>query len=135
MKYLLDTDTCVYALRGRASVREKLEAVGIETIAISVITLAELRYGAACSARPLENQQAVDDFIQGLDLLGVDPAVARQFGEVKAGLRLSGKLIEDFDLLIAATAFAFDLILVSNNYNHFQRIPGLQLETWVQKSA
>ena len=63
MKFLLDTDTCVFWLRGYASVRDHLAAVGPEVIAISVITLAELRYGAACSARPASNHQAVDDFI------------------------------------------------------------------------
>ena len=120
MNYLLDTDTCVYALRGRAAVRERLAAISPEAVAISIITLAELRYGAACSTRPTENHQTVDDFVQGLHLLGMDTATTRLFGE----------LIEDFDLVIAATALTLDLTLITNNVNHFRRIPGLHLENW-----
>lgn len=131
MNYLLDTDTCVYALRGRPSVRERLTAVGPEAVAISIITLAELRYGAACSARPEDNHQAIDDFVQGINLLGIDPAATRVFGDLKADLRQRGELIEDFDLVIAAMARALNLILVTNNLNHFNRIPTLRLENWV----
>lgn len=130
MNYLLDTDTCVHALRGRVSVRERLAAIGPEVVAISIITLAELRYGAACSARPADNHQAVDDFVQGLHLLGIDPVAARLFGDLKAALRQKGELLEDFDLVIGATARAHNLILVTSNLNHFRRIPGLQVENW-----
>ncbi len=131
MNYLLDTDTCVYALRGRPLVRERLTAVGPEAVAISIITLVELRYGAACSARPEDNHRAIEDFVQGVYLLGIDPAIARAFGDLKADLRQRGELIEDFDLLIASTARTLNLILVTNNLDHFRRIPGLRLENWV----
>ena len=132
MKFLLDTDTCVFWLRGCTAVRDHLAAAGLEIIAISAITLAELRYGAECSARPRSNHQAIDDFISALFVLGVDPEVARTFGEIKAQLRKDGMLIEDLDLLIAATARTFGLILVTNNESHFGRIPGLRLENWTQ---
>lgn len=131
MKFLLDTDTCAFWLRGYASVRDHLAAVGPEVIAISVITLAELRYGAACSARPASNHQAVDDFIAALSVLGVDPETARIFGDIKAHLRREGMLIEDLDLLIAATARTHNLTLVTNNQDHFGRIPGLHLDNWL----
>ena len=131
MNYLLDTDTCVYALRGHSDVRSRLLAVEPQVIAISVITLAELRYGAFCSARPEANQQAIDDFVQAIAVLGVDPLVARTFGEVKWQLRQQGNLIEDFDLLIAATARAHELTLVTNNQEHFRRVPDLTLDNWI----
>lgn len=131
MRFLLDTDTCVFALRGRASVRERLAAIGPEQVALSVITLAELRYGASCSARPQANHHAIDDFVSALAVLGVDAETARAFGDIKAHLRQAGQLIEDMDLLIAATAHAYDLTLVTNNAAHFGRIPGLRLENWV----
>ncbi len=130
MNYLLDTDTCVYALRGSASVREHLVAVGPSEIAISIVTLAELRYGAACSARPDDNHRAIDDFTQGISLLGIDPAITRIYGDFKANLRAKGEPLEDFDLLIAATASSLKLTLVTNNQDHFGRITGLQLENW-----
>lgn len=96
MKFLLDTDTCVFWLRERESVRHRLAATGLEATGISVITLAELRYGAACSARPEANHQAIGDFISGITVLGVDSEIARIFGDLKAQLRKQGMLIEDF---------------------------------------
>ena len=132
MKFLLDTDTCVFWLRGREPVRHRLAVVGPEATGVSVITLAELRYGAACSARPEANHQAIDDFIAGITVLGVDPEMARVFGDLKALLHKQGMLIEDFDLVIAATALTHSLALVTNNVEHFRRIPRLPLENWTQ---
>jgi tRNA(fMet)-specific endonuclease VapC len=131
MNFLLDTDTCVFWLRGRESVRDHVTAVGPESIGISIITLAELRYGAACSARPEANQQAIDAFISAIDVLDIDLKIAHAFGDIKAELRKQGMLIEDFDLIIAATARVHDLTLVTNNVEHFRRIPGLHLENWI----
>jgi predicted nucleic acid-binding protein len=76
-----------------------LTVAGPEETAVSVVALAELRYGANCSAKPQGNHQAIDDFTSGLAVLGVDAQVARVFGEIKAQLRQAGKLIEDLDWL------------------------------------
>ena len=130
MIYLLDTDTCVYALRGNESVRDRLGAIDSEAVAISVVTLAELYYGAGCSARPEANHQAVSDFASGVVVIGLDDEMARLFGELKAQLRRRGTLIDDFDLLIAATADYCQLILVTHCLDHFQRVPGLPIEDW-----
>ena len=97
---------------------------------ISVVTLAELRYGADCSAQPDANHQAIDDFLSGVAVLAVDADIARAFGEIKARLRRQGNLIEDFDLLLAATALTNDLTLVTNNSAHFGRVAGLILDNW-----
>lgn len=132
MTYLLDTDTCVYALRGNESVRDRLSVVDSERVAISAVTLAELRYGAACSAMPEANHQVVDDFASGIVVLGLDEEIARLFGELKAQLRMRGLLIDDFDLLIAATAHRYQLMLITHNLDHFGRLPELQLEDWVR---
>jgi predicted nucleic acid-binding protein len=131
MRYLLDTDTSVYWLRGRVSVQERMQAVGPEKLVLSVITLAELRYGAACSTQPEANHKAIDDLVSALSILGVDPEIAQTFGNIKAQLRQEGRLIEDLDLMIAATARVYDLTLVTNNLAHFGRVPGLRLENWV----
>lgn len=132
MTHLLDTDICVYWLRGQPAVHRWLAAVGPEAISISTITLAELYYGAECSLRAVENHQAIDDFSSGVHLLGVSSDVARTFGEIKAQLRRQGGLIEDFDLVLAATALSNGLILVTNNVSHFARIAGLTVENWAQ---
>ena len=99
MTYLVDTDTCVYALRGSESVRDRLGAVDAENVAISVITLAELRYGATCSASPEANHLVVDDFASGLVVLGLGDEITRLFGEFKAQLRKQGMLIDDFTIV------------------------------------
>ena len=130
MKFLLDTDTCVFWLRGHTPVRDRLTAAKPEDIVVSVITLAELRYGATCSERPASNHQAIDDFVSPLSVLGVDPQIAQTFGEIKAHLRKEGKLIEDLDLLLAATARTYGLTLVTNNQDHFSRVANLRLENW-----
>jgi tRNA(fMet)-specific endonuclease VapC len=132
MTFLLDTDTCVFWLRGRSTVHARMAAVGADALGISVITLAELRYGAECSAQPAANHRAIDDFVSGITVLGVDTGIARLFGETKAQLRRQGNLIEDFDLLLAATALSSGLTLVTNNTTHFDRVPGLTLDNWVQ---
>jgi tRNA(fMet)-specific endonuclease VapC len=132
MRFLLDTDTCVFWLRGRAAVHARLAAVGPEALSISAVTLAELRYGADCSVQPDANHRAIDDFISGIAVLAVDADVARAFGEIKAQLRRQGNLIEDFDLLLAATALINGLTLVINNATHFGRVAGLLLDNWMQ---
>ncbi len=130
MKFLLDTDTCVFWLRGRPAVQTRLAAADPDALHISVITLAELRYGADCSAQPAANHQAIDDFLSGLTVLTVDADTARTFGEIKTQLRRQGNLIEDFDLLLAATALTNGLTLITNNAAHFGRITGLILDNW-----
>jgi tRNA(fMet)-specific endonuclease VapC len=131
MKFLLDTDTCVFWLRGKGSVRDRVKTVGASFLAISAITLVELCYGASCSVQDKANHQAIDDFISGIKVLETDAAVAVVFGDLKAQLRKQGMLIEDFDLMIAATAQTYGLILVTNNAQHFERIAGLKTENWI----
>jgi tRNA(fMet)-specific endonuclease VapC len=130
VRYLLDTDTCVFWLRGHERVRERLVAVGHAEVAISIISLAELRYGADSSARPEANHQAIDAFVGGLTLINLDQPSVRAFGGTKALLRSQGLLLEDFDLLIAAIAMTHNLIVVTQNVSHFGRIAGLIVESW-----
>jgi len=130
MKYLLDTDTCVFWLRGRASIRTQLSVVGVDDVSLSVISLAELRFGASATSDSERHHQALDNLVNGLTVLGVNGDVARTFGDLKADLRKHGQLIEDFDLLIASSAITYDLILVTNNLKHFERISNLRIENW-----
>ena len=131
MRFLLDTDMCIYWLRAHPAIRQRVAAVPPDDIAVSIIAAAELRYGADCSSQPTVNHQAIDGFLSGVTVLTVDDAIAREFGALKAALRQAGTLIEDLDILIAATARAHALTLVTNNLAHFRRIAGLQVVTWV----
>lgn len=130
MSYLLDTDICIYWLRNRQSVRERVRQVGWNQISICVITVAELYYGAYNSNRVTENLARAEFFIQNLPVLPLNDTALRRFGELKAELRRTGQPIADFDLLIASVALAEDCVLVTNNTRHYNRITGLQLENW-----
>ena len=130
MNFLLDTDTCVFWLRGHAGLRQRVAGLKVSELAISAVTLAELHYGAACSTHPEENHRAVEGFASALIVLGVEAQVARAFGEIKGHLRQQGRLLEDADLFIAATAQVYGLTLVTNNGAHFARIAGLAIDTW-----
>ncbi|MFN6526470.1 type II toxin-antitoxin system VapC family toxin [Nostoc sp. ChiSLP03a] len=130
MNYLLDTDTCIYWLKGRQPVRDKLLAVGWDEVCICVITAAELYYGAYNSNRVSENLSNAEDFIQNLSVLSLTDHALRKYGELKAELRRIGQTIAEFDLLIASVALAENYTLVTNNTRHYERINGLKLENW-----
>lgn len=132
MNFLLDTDTCVYWLRGHPAMQRRLATIAPDELAISIISLAELSYGAYWSAQAAANMRAIDAFAGAISVLNLDAAIVQSFGEVKALLRRQGQLLEDFDLLIAMTARVHGLSLVTNNEQHFQRIPGMQLVNWLR---
>lgn len=134
MSYLLDTDMCIYWLNGWQSVKDKLLTAGWVQVAISVITQAELYYGAHNSSRVTENLKRADDFVKQLPILPLHESTLKRFGALKAQLRQSGQPLPDFDLLIASAALVENRVLVTNNTRHYQRIPDLQLENWVSNS-
>ena len=126
-QYLLDTNICIYYIKGLYDLKSKFEVVDPENCFISEITLAELKFGVAKSKAKEKNQKALDSFLSGIQLLPIFPALDI-YAEEKARLQKSGKIIDDFDLLIGATAVSFDLMMVTNNTNHFNRIKDIQLE-------
>lgn len=131
MIYLLDTDTCIYWLNGRQQVREKLLEVGWNNAAICAITAAELYYGAYNSNRVTENLARAELFVQNLPVLPLSDGALRRFGQLKSELRKMGQPVADFDLLIASVALSENLVLVTNNIRHYERIPELQLDNWI----
>jgi tRNA(fMet)-specific endonuclease VapC len=74
----------------------------------------------------------IDELVSWVTVLDFDHAAGVLFGRIKAELKQSGKLINDSDLFIAATALSHDLVLVTNNLRHFERVPFLRLEDWVE---
>jgi tRNA(fMet)-specific endonuclease VapC len=132
MKYMLDTNICIYLIRKRPiQVIKRLQNINISTICISVITLAELEYGIAKSANKIQNRMALAEFIAPLEVIVFDEVAASKHGEIRAFLEEKGRPIGAYDLLIAAQAISHNLTLVTNNLREFQRIPGLKLENWV----
>ena len=131
-KYLLDTNICVFLLRGLYGITERLELIGRENCRISEITVGELLYGAACSANPQKHIAQIDKIIK---LFATEPIypVLPVFAKTKAQLRKNGRLIDDFDLLIGSTALRNEMTLVTDNVKHLSHIPNLQIENWVDR--
>lgn len=126
MKYLIDTDVIVDYLRAKL----KLKKVFLENGAgISIITLGELIYGAYKSNLPQHSLEITFGFIRvsNLQIVDLNQEAIFNFGTLKADLEKNGNRLEDFDLLIAATALVNDLALVTRNINHFKRIRALKL--------
>lgn len=130
MSYLLDTNICVYWLKGNERIENKALSVGLDKLAISFINLSELYYGAYKSERKVENLAAIQKILDRIDIVDSSDEVCRRFGELKAQLGKEGKIIDDADLFIAACAIEHELTLVSNNEKHFSRINGIKLENW-----
>lgn len=131
MKFLLDTDTCVYLLNGNPSLKKKVEEVGVFSLAISNSVLAELYFGAYNSKKVEDNLKRINLFKKNLTILSDSQESALRFGKIKADLRSKGKIIEDFDILIASIAIVSSCILITNNTDHFERIDDLQIENWL----
>lgn len=132
-QYLLDTNICIYYIKGLYALKAKFKEIGPENCFISEITLAELKFGVAKSTAIEKNRQALEHFLSGVQILPIFPALDLYASE-KALLQKSGKIIDDFDLLIGTTAVAFDLIMVTNNTKHFNRIHNIKLEDWTTVS-
>lgn len=130
MKYLLDTDICIYWLKGRNTVKTNINKVDWSEIAICVITATELYFGAYNSNKIEQNLRTAETFVQSITVLSLSNDTLKKFGQLKAQLRKAGTPVADFDLLIASVALTENLILVTNNTRHYQRITGLNLDNW-----
>lgn len=133
MRYLLDTNTVSYYLRRASPALEGRlsEALGLHNAAISVITRAELRYGQTGMAPDDRRRPLIDSFFLRLPSLEWSVEAADIFGTLKDRLKRGGTPIGELDTQIAAHALAEDLILVTHNTKHFDKVPGLKLEDWM----
>lgn len=130
MKYILDTNICVYWLKGYENIEKKAMEVGLEIISISFITLSELYYGAYKSQKKEKNILNIEKLKQKLFVVESNDMICEMFGKTKVALINEGNIIDDADIFIAACALTEDAILVTNNEKHFERIDGLKLENW-----
>ena len=130
LRYMLDSSLCIWVLRDRpANLRDRFnqEADGL---AISTIVLNDLLVGAAKSARPVENRQAVEGFAARLTVLDFDANAAAHAADIRAFLERRGEKIGAYDVLIAGHARSRGLIVVTGNLSEFQRVEGLRCEDW-----
>jgi tRNA(fMet)-specific endonuclease VapC len=133
MKFLLDTNICIYIIKQKPiSVKQRLQTVNPSDIALSIITLAELEYGAAKSHNPSRNRKTLNTFCNPFEIIGFNPENAQIFGEIRTELEKRGQPIGSYDLLIAAQALSRGLTVVTNNIKEFSRIDRLGLENWAE---
>jgi tRNA(fMet)-specific endonuclease VapC len=130
MQYLIDTNICIFALRGKLDLGKIIKQKGIENCFISEITKFELYYGAENSNDIARSRSIVKDFIAGLNLLPIHSSI-NQYAKEKVRLRRAGTPMHDeFDLLIGVTAKTHNLILVTDNIKDFKYLEGIEIENW-----
>ncbi|RPI70116.1 MAG: type II toxin-antitoxin system VapC family toxin [Ignavibacteriales bacterium] len=133
MKYLLDTNICIYIIKRKPSqVIDKFKRQKTGNIAISSISVAELYYGVYKSLKPDENMIALQEFLAPLERLEFNNEDALAYGKIRSSLESKGSLIGAMDMLIASQALSRDLVLITNNEKEFNRIEELLIENWVK---
>ncbi len=131
VKYLLDTNICVFVIRGKSPlVLQRFLQCLPDELGISTVTLAELRYGADKSNDPIKNHAALNDFLAPIQILAFDEECADYYGKVRSDLERRGVPIGALDTMIASQSLRLHLPLVTNNTGEFSRVPGLIVEDW-----
>jgi len=133
MKYLLDTNICIYIINEKPeNVLKRFEQYPVTEFGISSITHAELQYGIEKSMNKETNQHALDEFLLPLTVLPFHgKSLIKCYGQIRTFLELEGKTIGPLDMLIAAHALSLDLTILTNNLREFSRIPNLKCENWI----
>jgi tRNA(fMet)-specific endonuclease VapC len=130
MPYLLDANVCIGLLNGNAVLAAQLRQRSSSEIRMSSVMKAELYFGARQSARVEPNLKVLSRFFAAFPSVSFDDLAAEHYGRLRADLARQGRLIGPNDMLIAATALANDLVLVTHNTGEFERVAGLRWEDW-----
>lgn len=128
-KYLLDTNICVFCMRGKFEMNRKIALAGIDNCYLSEITVAELYYGAENSDNPKKTMCETEDFISLFRVLPFGKSL-HTFGREMAYLKAVGRKIENFDMAIGSIALQHKMVMVTDNVDHFGRIRGIEIEDW-----
>ena len=127
--FMLDTDISSYIIKRRpATLADKFEKHA-EALSVSVMTAAELRFGAEKAGRP-KLAELVEAYLERLAILDWTKEVSVHYARIHSLLERSGKPIGNMDLLIASHAVSQGMTLVTNNLKHFSIVPGLNVEVW-----
>ena len=130
--FLLDTNIVSDLVRRpQGRVAAKIAEIGEQQVATSIIVAAELRYGAAKKGSPRLSAQ-LEAVLGALDVIAWEPPADAAYGDLRAALEKSGRLIGPNDLLIAAQSLALDMVLVTDNVGEFERVDGLKVENWLR---
>jgi len=129
--YMLDTNICIYILKQRpAAVLKRFDKTRMDQICISIITYAELKYGAERSLSKKMNLEILEEFTTRLNTLNWDEEAANHYAKIRDYLEKKGTPIGNMDLLIASHARSRGYKLVTNNLREFNRVPDLKVENW-----
>ena len=129
--YFLDTNTCIYYLKGTfPALHKKFLDVSPNIIKIPSMVAAELVYGAQKSQKAVQNMNIIGKFLGPLEIIDFDMEAAALYGKIRASLEKTGNIIGFNDIIIAATALANNGILITNNTGEFSRVDGLIIENW-----
>lgn len=132
VRFLLDTNTCIYIRRQRPSeVIRRFERLRPGEAALSIITYGELAYGCERGPTPAEARKSLQELMQSIPVIALPVEAGSIYGLIRSTLATRGELIGSNDLWIAAHAVAANLTLVTNNEKEFRRVRGLRLENWV----
>jgi tRNA(fMet)-specific endonuclease VapC len=129
-KYLLDTNICIHFLGDEYSIKEKIDVAGLENCFVSEVTIAELKFGAENSQNKEKNRKTIDDFGRKFSVIPIYNSLDI-YAKEKARLRKKGQSLDDFDLLIGATAISNNFVLVTRNVSDFDRMDGIEIKNWV----
>lgn len=131
MKYLLDTNACIAILNGKdEKLRDRLNKIGPQNIALCSVVVGELFYGARKSSQVEKNLKRISDFCLGLESFDYNVRAAEFYGINRAILEKAGEKIGEADLMISSIALAEDLTVITLNHREFIRVPGIRIESW-----
>jgi len=130
-KYLLDTNICIYLLKNLYQLADRIEQTGLNNFFLSEITIAELKFGAENSNNPEKAKKKIEELQNKFSILPIFTSLDIYAFE-KARLKKIGRLLDDFDLLIGATAISNGLTLITKNVSDFERLKEIKLEDWTR---
>ena len=133
MRYMLDTNICIYAIKHKPeAVFQKLQTVDPEDVCVSAVTYAELMHGVEKSAAVEKNRLALSMLLANIEILDFDVDAADCYGKIRADLEKKGTPIGPLDMMIAGHAQSLGYTVVTNNEKEFSRVSNLKIENWVE---
>jgi tRNA(fMet)-specific endonuclease VapC len=136
VRYLLDTNILIYVLNARPQHQAVLDRFNRErpdNMAVSSITLAELRFGLEKSSRRETTRDRLNKVLAALNVVAFDERAAETYGRIRAALESAGKSIGPLDTLIAAHAVSLNVTLITGNLREFSSVPALHVESWIPR--
>jgi tRNA(fMet)-specific endonuclease VapC len=133
-KYIIDTNTWIEYFKHSNGVPERMNKESLENLCVSEVTIAELLYGAVHSKNVDRHLLEVRELQRDITVLPISDAL-EDYADIRHSLTSKGLIVEDFDMLIGATARHYGLIVVTDNLKHFTPMPGVEVENWVTRPS